>query len=279
MRNIQVREVEAKTALNRSGLPELDYALNPYLGCLHGCRYCYAADMTPGDSPETWGSMVAVRKNIVDVLKREVKSKRRGIVGISTITDPYQAIEGKYRLTERCVDILTYNGFRASIQTKSPLVLRDIDLFTKRKKLIDIGMSIATPHADVSKIIDRDSPVPSSRMRALGILAGSGIQTWMYLGPIIPGVNDSQDSIYKLLEFAGNHGIRVIYDTISMYPGSEKMLSSVIEIARPPNKIPRSWWVSVEETIKQFSVELGVRCNSQREEANAVASLTYRQLL
>ena len=223
--------------------------------------------------------MVAVRKNIVDVLKREVKSKRRGIVGISTITDPYQAIEGKYRLTERCVDILTYNGFRASIQTKSPLVLRDIDLFTKRKKLIDIGMSIATPYADVSKIIDRDSPVPSSRMRALGILADSGIQTWMYLGPIIPGVNDSSDSIYTLLEFAGNYGIRVIYDTISMYPGSEKMLSAVIDIARQPNKIPRSWWVSVEETIKQFSVELGVRCNSQREEANAVASLTYRQLL
>lgn len=279
MRNIQIREVEAKSALNRSGLPELDYALNPYLGCLHGCRYCYAADMTPGDSPETWGSLVAVRKNIVDVLKKEVKIKRRGIVGISTITDPYQAVEGKYRLTEKCIDVLTYNGFRVSIQTKSPLVLRDIDLFKKRKNLIDIGMSIATPNSDVSIIIDKDSPVPSSRMRALGILADSGIQTWMYLGPIIPGVNDSKDSIHTLLEFARNHGIRVIYDSISMYPGSEKMLSSVIRTEYWHNGVPRSWWTSVEDTIRQFSLQLGVRCNSQKEEANAVASLSYRQLL
>lgn len=279
MRNIKVREVEAKSALNRSGLPELDYALNPYLGCLHGCRYCYAADMTPGDSPETWGSMVAVRKNIVDILKKEVKTKRRGIVGISTITDPYQAIEGKYRLTEKCVDILTFNGFRVSIQTKSPLVLRDMNLFRKRKKLIDIGMSIATPYTDVSKIIDRDSPVPSSRMRALGILADSGLQTWMYLGPIIPGVNDSKESIYDLMEFAAGHGIRVIYDTISMYPGSEKMLSTVMNMASSPYRVSKSWWNSVEDTVKQFSLDLGVRCNSQKEEANAVASLSYRQLL
>lgn len=278
MRNIQIREVEAKSALNRSGLPELDYALNPYLGCLHGCRYCYAADMTPGDSPETWGSLVAVRKNIVDVLKKEVNLKRRGIVGISTITDPYQAIEGKYRLTEKCIDILTYNGFRASIQTKSPLVLRDIDLFRKRKNLIDIGMSLATPDTDVSKIIDRDSPYPSSRMHALGTLADSGIQTWMYLGPIIPEVNDSKDSIYTLIEFAGNYGIRVIYDTISMYPGSKKMLSSVIDTSFQTDGVPGSWWKSVEDTIKEVSGRLGVRCNSQKEEAYAVASLSYRQL-
>ena len=128
---IKVVEVTAASALNRSGLSELDYTLNPYLGCLHACRYCFAVDMTPHrEAREMWGSTVAVRVNILDVLKKEIHRLRRGVVGVSTITDPYQAVEGRYGITRSCTEMLLRNGFRVSVQTKSPLVRRDVEIFS-----------------------------------------------------------------------------------------------------------------------------------------------------
>ena len=188
---------------------ELDYAFNAYLGCAHGCRYCYAADITPGESPETWGDTVRVRTNIIEVLQREIKSKRRGLVGISTITDPYQPIEAKYRLSRQAIGLLLANGFRVSIQTKSPLVLRDLDIL-RDKKGLDAGISLATPDKEISRLIDRKSPLPDARIRTLRELSRNMIKTWMFLGPIIPGINDSDESFEALISMASDLKIRVV---------------------------------------------------------------------
>ncbi len=277
---MKILEVKAKTALNRSGMVELDYAFNAYLGCMHGCRYCYAADMTPGESAATWGDAVRIRTNIIDVLREEMKGRRRGLVGVSTITDPYQPVEARYMLSRQAIDLLLNGGFRVSVQTKSPLVLRDLDIFRDRKGL-DVGVSLATPHTEISRLIDSKSPLPEARMRTLRVLSENGIKTWLFLGPIIPGINDSNESLETLISLASDLKIRVIYDLLNQYNGARSMLSSSLgssweSEARSINR--RLWWQETEAKITGLAREYQVDCNSEASELKAETNILYKPL-
>ena len=277
---MRVLEVKAKSALNRSGMVELDYAFNAYLGCAHGCRYCYAADITPGESPETWGDTVRVRTNIIEVLQREIKSKRRGLVGISTITDPYQPIEAKYRLSRQAIGLLLANGFRVSIQTKSPLVLRDLDIL-RDKKGLDAGISLATPDKEISRLIDRKSPLPDARIRTLRELSRNMIKTWMFLGPIIPGINDSDESFEALISMASDLKIRVIYDLLNPYSGARSMLGETLGSGWSSSMKTldrRKWWENRESTITRLAGQYNVECNSEASELSAETGILYKPL-
>ena len=277
---MRVLEVKAKSALNRSGMVELDYAFNAYLGCAHGCRYCYAADITPGESPETWGDTIRVRTNIIEVLQREIKSKRRGLVGISTITDPYQPIEAKYRLSRQAIGLLLANGFRVSIQTKSPLVLRDLDIL-RDKKGLDAGISLATPDKEISRLIDRKSPLPDARIRTLRELSRNMIKTWMFLGPIIPGINDSDESFEALISMASDLKIRVIYDLLNPYSGARSMLGETLGSGWSSSMKTldrRKWWENRESTITRLAGQYNVECNSEASELSAETGILYKPL-
>ena len=277
---MRVLEMKAKSALNRSGMVELDYAFNAYLGCAHGCRYCYAADITPGESPETWGDTVRVRTNIIEVLQREIKSKRRGLVGISTITDPYQPIEAKYRLSRQAIGLLLANGFRVSIQTKSPLVLRDLDIL-RGKKGLDAGVSLATPDKEISRLIDRKSPLPDARIRTLRELSRNMIKTWMFLGPIIPGINDTDESIEALISMASDLKIRVIYDLLNPYSGARSMLGETLGSGWGSSMKTldrRKWWENREATITRLAGQYNVECNSETSELSAETGILYKPL-
>ncbi len=122
---MRVSDVDCKRALGPSKLPGLDYALNPYRGCAFGCVYCYSPAVLREARP--LGSFVEARRNIPNALARELKSSRRGLVGIGTVTDPYQPLEGRYRLARLCLEQLLRYDFPISIQTKSPIVIRDLD--------------------------------------------------------------------------------------------------------------------------------------------------------
>ena len=128
---IEYSFVDCKSAVSPSRLPELDYSLNPYVGCEHGCLYCYVRGFCK-DREEglAWGKFVKVKRNILDVLKQQLSSLRKGIVGVSTATDPYQPIESRLRLTKACLEVLSYMGFPVSIQTKSALILKDVDIIS-----------------------------------------------------------------------------------------------------------------------------------------------------
>ncbi len=281
MRNIRIREIEAKTALSRSGLPELYYSLNPYLGCLHGCRYCYAVDRTAHpEASENWGEVVAVRTNIAEVLAREVNTKRRGLVGISTITDPYQLVELKYRLTRSCISILLKHGFRVTIQTKSPLVVRDLDILRGKPGRVDVGLSLATLDQRVARVIDPFAPAPASRAHALSRIAEAGIDAWVFLGPIIPGMNDSEESLRKVLEFCSDNGLRVIYDTLTIYGGGSRLMqaSADMDLASIRAQMGSGFKRRIFGTIKRIASELDIECNSQEEESEASARKQYRRL-
>ena len=127
-----IREKQVKSILSKSGIPGVDYCLNPYVGCAHACKYCYATFMKRFTGhPEPWGTFVDVKGNGPEVLRRQLKRTTRGYVMISSVTDPYQPLEKKYGLTRRCLEVLLQNQFPTGILTKSPLVLRDTDLFKR----------------------------------------------------------------------------------------------------------------------------------------------------
>ena len=180
-----VKEVRAKSILSKSAVH--DYALNPYVGCQHGCRYCYAQFMKRFTGHvEPWGSFVDVKVNAPDLLVREVLRKTKGRVWISGVCDPYQNLEAKYELTRRCLEILVEHGWPVTVQTKSPLVLRDLDIL-KRAADTEVGFTITTADEGVRRIFEPAAPSIAKRVEALEVLHAAGVQTFVMVAPLLPG--------------------------------------------------------------------------------------------
>jgi DNA repair photolyase len=179
-----VREISAKSILSKSQI--YDYAINPYVGCSHSCRYCYAAFMRRFTGhKEKWGEFVDVKVNVPDLLAIEIKKKRMGRVWVSGVCDPYQAAEKKYKLTARCLEILLEHQWPVTIQTKSSLVLRDIEILEKFRD-IEVGFSITTADEKIREIFEPGASPIKERIRALDVLHSRGIQTFVMIAPILP---------------------------------------------------------------------------------------------
>ena len=181
-----IKEKKARSILSKSGIPGIDYCVNPYTGCSHGCKYCYATFMKRFTGHmEPWGSFVDVKINAPDVLHRQMKNASRGNVMISSVTDPYQAIENQFKVTRRCLEVLLAYQFPVSILTKSSLVLRDLDLI-KRFKEIEVGVTITTDDDQIREIFEPNAPSIESRLHALKELSEQGIKTYAFIGPLLP---------------------------------------------------------------------------------------------
>lgn len=181
---MHVQEILAKSILSRSGIT--DYCLNPYVGCLHGCRYCYADFMKRYTGHrEPWGRFLDARVNAPALLQGEVKAKRVGEVMISSVTDPYNPVEERLRLTRRCLEILVEATWPFFVQTKSPLVLRDMDLFLK-SPVCSVGVTITTDDEDVRRILEPGAGEIPDRLQTLDELHSHGVRTFAFVGPILP---------------------------------------------------------------------------------------------
>lgn len=193
----KVNKVSCKSALSQSGLPGLDYALNPYRGCTHACVYCYA----PFVLRETreWGRFVDVKQNIPRILEGELRKKKKGVVGIGTVTDAYQPIEKKTEITRRCLEVLLRYDFPVSIQTKSSLVLRDLDLI-KKFSTKDAGITLTTFDDALRRTYEPGSSSVEERLSTLARLHSEGIETWAFLGPIMPYITDKGDNLERLID-------------------------------------------------------------------------------
>lgn len=183
---MKIREIFSKAILTKTGIASFDYCINPYVGCGHGCRYCYASFMKRFTGHlEPWGEFVDVKVNAPQVLKRQLKRAKPGVVALSTVTDPYQPLEKKYQLTRRCLEALLDHQFSVNILTRSPLCLRDIDLY-KQFKEIEIGLSITTDDERIKRIFEPHSPPIDARIEALRTLRQEKISTYAFVGPMLP---------------------------------------------------------------------------------------------
>jgi len=179
-----VKEIYAKSILSKSRV--FDYTVNLYVGCEHGCTYCYARFMKRFTGhKEAWGEFVDVKINATNLLQREIKKKRVGRVWISGICDPYQPLEKKYKLTRRCLEILLKHGWPVTVQTKSPLVLRDMESLRKFNEL-EVGLTITTANENIRKIFEPNSPPIKERIETLGKLHSAGIKTFAMIAPMLP---------------------------------------------------------------------------------------------
>ncbi len=186
---MDVTEITCKTALVRSKIPGVDFVVNPYLGCAHGCRYCYAAFMGryarhhPG---APWGSYVEVKANLVEVLGRELARRRQpGVALFASVCDAYQPVEARFRLTRGCLELLRQHGWGVDILTKSPLVTRDLDLL-KTFTRASVGFSLTTDSEEVRRLLEPGAPPLARRLDALRELSRAGVSTWAFLGPLLP---------------------------------------------------------------------------------------------
>ena len=186
---LQVREVQAKSILNKSKIH--DYCLNPYTGCQVGCRYCYARLFIPRYSghSEPWGEFVDAKVNAPELLRKQLVRAKRGTVWVSSVCDPYQPLEVKYRLTRRCLEELLSRQFPVNVQTKSSLVTRDLDLFQKFND-IEVGFTIATDDERIARLFEPGASSIRERAAALSTLHEHGIRTFAFLGPLLPGNAD-----------------------------------------------------------------------------------------
>jgi DNA repair photolyase len=188
-----IKEITAKSILSKSQV--YVYALNAYVGCQHGCVYCYAKFMKRFTGHrEPWGEFVDIKINAPELLDREVKKKKKGRVWVSGVCDAYQPMEKKYQLTRRCLEILVENGWPFTVQTKSPLVLRDIELLKKARDS-EVGFTITTADEKVRKIFEPNAPPIAKRVEALDILHSAGIRTFVMIAPLLPGVEGLVDML------------------------------------------------------------------------------------
>ncbi len=240
---MQINEISCKTVLVKSGLPGSDWVINPYGGCTFGCMYCYAAQLARWKHPnETWGSFLDVKKNAANILEHDLMrlakkypQKDFGSIFFSSMTDPYVGFEAKFQVTRACLNVLGefgYNG-KISIQTKSPLVTRDIDLLKKLKNAT-VGFTITSLDDDVSKFLEGNAPPVNSRIRALAELHKNGVNTYAFVGPVLPYFLNSESKINELLDKLEEVGVtEVWFEHINLSKRIKERLMEYLSDKRP----------------------------------------------
>ncbi|UCB53660.1 MAG: radical SAM protein [Candidatus Zixiibacteriota bacterium] len=226
---MKIAEVECKNALVKSRIEGLDYALNPYTGCQHACVYCYAEFMKKyTNHKEDWGEFVDVKINVAERLRQQIKKTRPGTVQLGTVTDAYQPLEERFRLTRRCLEVLADSDFPVTIQTKSDLVLRDVDILRKIKDK-EVGLTITCSDPEVERLFEPGTSNLDRRLDALKGLRKMGIPTYVFFGPILPFFSDHADSLLLLFKRLQKTGVRKIYlDKMNYLKGKRKKISRIL---------------------------------------------------
>jgi DNA repair photolyase len=232
-RGVVFREKLCKTALSPSGLS--DYSLNCYTGCEHACAYCYASYMKRfAGREEPWGLFVDAKVNFVSVLERELRRRKPGSVFASSVCDPYQPAEARYRLTRGALELLERSDFSVHILTKNIMARRDLDILARMGKRASLGMSIPTLDERLWRALDGRSSPPPERLKLLAEARSMGIRTSIMCAPIIPkvtGLPRLLENLFKAIAKAGVSSLMV--DDFNPYPGARWRLLDALKRADP----------------------------------------------
>jgi DNA repair photolyase len=210
---VRYREEPCKAALNRVSGMTFRWSLNPYMGCAHRCTFCYVrAFERRADRPsdDLYGTSIRVKVNVAEVLRGELarRSWKREAVAIGAATDPYQPAEGRYRLTRACLEELARASNPFSLITRSPLIVRDLDVLAKAARRADVSVTFSVPtlDEDVWRKTEPSTAPPRQRLRALSRLVDAGIRTSVGLAPILPGISDGPEQLAAVVRAARDAG-------------------------------------------------------------------------
>lgn len=261
---MKLNEIKASSIITKSNLPDADYVINPYVGCMHSCIYCYARFMKrfTGHN-ENWGEFVDAKINAPDLIPEKASKYKGKSIFLSSVTDPYLSFERKYQLTRKVLEKLTPLESNLGIQTKSDLIVRDIDLL-KQFKHCEAGVTITTNDDNIRKEVEPFTSSVENRIEALKKLKEAGIRTYVFIGPIFPFLTDWKDIMLKTNKYADFYMLENLNVRGSVWNSIKKWLnqkhSELIEKYEEIYFTKNDYWNSVEKEIKEFCRKNNIDC-------------------
>lgn len=257
---MQFQEVQTKDYLTKSNLPYTDYVINPYGGCTHACKYCYASFMKrfTGHSEE-WGTYLDIKRCDKPISAKKLTGKS---VFLSSVTDPYNAAEKKYEITRGILEQLKDIDCHVKISTKSALILRDLDLL-KQFRHLTVDMSVNTLDEAFRKDMDRASSI-AERLRTLKVLHENGIETVLFMSPCFPGITDfkaimeaSVDFIdeywFENLNLRGDYKQRILTYIHEKYPQLDALYRTIYR------NNDETYWLTMEKNFIKYCEDRHIR--------------------
>ena len=227
---VEYREEPCRSALNRvKGMP-FDWSLNPYMGCVHRCTFCYVrAFELRADRPadDRYGRSIRVKTNVAEVLARELArpSWQREGIAIGAATDPYQPAEGRYRLTRACLEVLSEAWNPFSLITRGPMIVRDVDVLQEASRRADVSVMFSVPTLDeeIWRTTEPGTAPPRQRLRALKQLVDAGVKAGVGMAPILSGLSDRPELLADVVRAAREAGATGVWaNTLYLRPGTKE---------------------------------------------------------
>lgn len=258
-----IREIESKSILSKTGIPIADYVINPYVGCIHSCVFCYARFMKRFTGhEEEWGKFLDVKVNAPDLIPKKATKYDGKYIFLSSVTDPYLPLERKYKLTRRIIEKLIPLKPILGILTKSDLILRDLDLI-KQFKTSEIGFSFSTLDDNIRKEVEPAASPVKNRVNALKEVHEAGIKTYVFISPILPYLTDWEDIIRKTRDYADYFMFENLNITGTVWGSVKRFLEEKHpDLVQEYREIysDNVYWYVVGEEIKKFCNEEKLDC-------------------
>jgi DNA repair photolyase len=226
----EYRDEPCRTALTRVRNMPFKWSLNPYMGCVHRCTFCFVRafeKLADRPSDARYGTSIRVKTNLVEVLRAELgrKTWKREQVVVGTATDPYQPAEGHFRLTRGAIQALGDRRTPIGLITRGPLIVRDVDVLAYASSQAEVGVTFSIPTLDptIWRLTEPGTAPPAKRLKAIRALIDAGIQASVGMAPILPGLSDDPAKMADVVRAARDAGaISIWTNVLYLRPGTRE---------------------------------------------------------